>query len=156
MCSTDGMHDTCESEKPVTVLGLSQRDKRSLIFHILYALDAFEYDTSVDAVLDMFNRGYDLDIPLDGEIARIVVGIVEQRDAFDQRVIPVLHNWNFNRVSVSTKLILRIALWEFDNANTTPSIVINEAIELAKCFAEDDAYKFINGILDEIVKSEQK
>jgi len=32
------------------------------------------------------------------------------------------------------------------------NIIINEAIELAKCFSEDYAYKFINGILDEAVK----
>jgi len=36
------------------------------------------------------------------------------------------------------------------------AIVINEAIELAKCFSEDDAYKFVNGILDELVKGMHK
>jgi N utilization substance protein B len=52
----------------------------------------------------------------------------------------------------STRIILRIAMWEFNYSDMPPSIIINEAIELAKCFAEHDAYKFINGVLDEWVK----
>jgi N utilization substance protein B len=36
--------------------------------------------------------------------------------------------------------------------DTSPTIIINEAVELAKCFAEKDAYKFVNGILDEALK----
>jgi N utilization substance protein B len=44
-------------------------------------------------------------------------------------------------------------LWELKKGDPAASIVINEAIELAKCFAEKDAYKFINGVLDESVKA---
>ena len=39
---------------------------------------------------------------------------------------------------------------------TPHRIIINEAIELAKCFSEKDAYKFINGILDEAVRKSGK
>jgi N utilization substance protein B len=45
-----------------------------------------------------------------------------------------------------------LGLWELLNTDTDPRIVMNEAIELAKCFAEDDAYRFINGLLDRAVK----
>jgi N utilization substance protein B len=44
-------------------------------------------------------------------------------------------------------------MWELESRTVSHSIVLNEAIELAKCFAEKDAYKFINGILDEAVKA---
>ncbi|HML19849.1 MAG TPA: transcription antitermination factor NusB, partial [Candidatus Dependentiae bacterium] len=60
--------------------------------------------------------------------------------------------WRFDRLGVCTKLILRLAVWELLHADEPHNIIINEAIELAKCFSEDDAYKFINGILDEAVK----
>jgi N utilization substance protein B len=45
-----------------------------------------------------------------------------------------------------------MALWELNQKGAIPSIIINEAIELAKQFAEQDSYRFINGILDEICK----
>jgi len=40
--------------------------------------------------------------------------------------------------------------WELLFTDTPTSIIINEAIELAKDFAEKDAYKFVNGLLDKV------
>ncbi len=132
---------------------LSRRDMRSLVFHLLYAAEAYEYDLSISALVDIFNRGYYLNIPIDGELVQLVQAIVDQRDALDDTYKPFLDNWRFERVSVCTKLILRYAVWELTNTDLDINIVMNEAIELAKCFAEDDAYRFINGILDRVVKS---
>ena len=42
---------------------------RSLTFHMLYALDTYNYENSVAYVIDNINRGYEQDIPMDGEIA---------------------------------------------------------------------------------------
>lgn len=131
---------------------LSRRQERSLIFHLLYAVECFEYDTSLEAVVDNFNRGFNLNIPRDSFVVRMAQSIIDDRDKLDEQLRPHLVNWRFERIGVCTKLILRFALWELLETDTTPNIVINEAIELSKCFSEKDAYKFINGILDEIVK----
>jgi N utilization substance protein B len=69
---------------------------------------------------------------------------------------PYLANWRVDRVSVCTKLILLFGIWELKNTDTDTRIVINEAIELAKCFAEEDSYRFVNGILDSISKDLRK
>ncbi len=131
---------------------MSQRTIRSLIFLLLYASESYEYDESVHAIVDNLNRGFELDIPLDSKLVNIVEEIIENRDELDERIKPLLHNWRFDRLGVATKLILRYALWEMKHADTPPTVIINEAVELAKCFGEKDAYKFINGILDEAVK----
>ena len=131
---------------------LSRREVRSLIMHLLYAIDAFEYDASLEMITDNFNRGFNLAIPFESEVFKISQLIIEQRDMLDNAIKPLLHNWRFDRIGVCTKLILRLALWELYNTKTSANIVMNEAIELAKCFAERDAYKFVNGILDEAVK----
>lgn len=132
---------------------LSRRDVRSLIFHLLYAMDSFEYEDSLESVVDMFNRGFDLDIPLDSEVVVVVRAIADNRHELDEKVKPFLHNWRLERIGLATKLILRLAMWELEKKEVSHSIILNEAIELAKCFAEKDAYKFINGILDEAVKA---
>ncbi len=130
---------------------LTQREKRSLIFHLLYAAESFDYQLSLNAIVDNFNRGFDLDIPLESEFVSTAQTIIDQRDQLDEAFKPLLSNWRFDRLGVCTKLILRYAMWELQNSDTLASIIINEAIELAKCFAEKDAYKFINGILDKAV-----
>lgn len=132
---------------------LSRKDVRSLIFHILYAMDAFEYQEPLSKIVDNLNRGFDRDIPLDSEAVCIVQAIIDSRDSLDEVYKPFLANWNFDRISVCTKLILRFGVWELLNTNTDPRIIINEAIELAKCFAENDAHRFINGILDAVHKA---
>jgi len=135
---------------------LSRREVRSLIFHLLYAAEGFEYQDSLSAIVDNFNRGFDLNIPADSELVNIAQSVIDDRDALDEKIKPLLHNWRFDRIGVITKLILRFAIWELDNTKTPSSVVMNEAIELAKCFAEKDAYKFINGLLDEHVKKTKR
>ena len=132
---------------------LSRRDVRALIFHLLYAVEAFDYEESLQAIVDNFNRGFDLTIPMDSEVVTIAQTIIDMRDALDELYKPLLENWRFERVGIATKLILRFATWELHNTEIDPRIVINEAVELAKCFAETDAYRFVNGILDRMVKA---
>lgn len=146
----NGQSDTFDGV--ISYNDLSRREVRSLILHLLYAMDSFDYDRSLESIVDNFNRGFDLHIPFDSEVFKIAQLIIENHDALDQAIKPLLHNWRFDRIGVCTKLILRFSLWELYNTQTSANIVMNEAIELAKCFAERDAYKFINGILDEAVK----
>ncbi len=131
---------------------LSRRDVRALIFYLLYAAESFDYQESLPAIVDNFNRGFDLDIPIDSEVVTVSQKIIDQRDQIDEEYKPLLSNWRFERVGVSTRLILRFATWELKHTDTDPRIVINEAVELAKGFAEKDSYKFVNGVLDKLVK----
>ena len=134
---------------------LSRREIRSVVFNLLYAMESFDYNTSLDAIVDNFNRGFDFDIPLTSEATAMARGAIDNREMLDDVYKPLLTNWRFERVSVSAKLILRLAIWEIQTKEIDPRIIINEAIELAKDFAEEDAYRFINGILDRIVNPDE-
>jgi transcription antitermination protein NusB len=129
-----------------------RREVRSLIFHLLYASDSFGYDVSVQALIHQFNEGFEADIEPQGEIATTVTSIVAKREELDEFLVPLLANWRLERIGCCTHLILYMALWELFETDTPSTIVINEAIELAKAFSEKDAYKFINGVLDQAVK----
>ena len=131
---------------------LSRREIRSVIFHLLYAMETFDYEVSMGQIVDSFNRGFSLDIPFDSEACKVAQAVIDAREKLDEVIKPLLINWRFDRIGVCTKLILRLAVWELLNTEEPHNIIINEAIELAKCFSETDAYKFINGILDEAVK----
>lgn len=132
---------------------LSRREVRSLIFHLLYAMEAFEYTESLEALVDNFNRGFNLAIPFDSDVFTISQAVINEREELDTLVRPLLLNWRFERIGMCTRLILRFAFWELKHKKAPPTIIINEAIELSKCFAEKDAYKFVNGVLDEGLKN---
>lgn len=132
---------------------LSRREVRSLIFHLLYAMEGFDYQSSLESIAENFNRGFDLKIAPDSEVFKIAQAIIDSRDSLDEVIVPLLDNWRFDRLGTCTKLILRFGVWEILYTPTPPTIIINEAIELAKCFAEKDAYKFVNGVLDKLIKS---
>lgn len=136
----------------VTYQELSQRDKRSLVFHLLYAIESFDYDVSLESIVDNVSRTFDFTIPQDCEEISIAQAVADNRQDLDAYYMPHLSNWKLERLSVPTKLILRYAIWEMLNTDQEVSVVINEAVELAKAFAEKDAYKFINGILDTVAK----
>ena len=128
----------------------SRRKFRSLLFHILYAVDALNDEVSAQEVATKLNREYETDIDLNGQIVTIVNKIVQSKNALDQALIPHLQNWKFERIGKCTLLVLRYAIWEMLHTDTPHNIVIDEAVELAKCFSEKDAYKFVNGVLDKI------
>ena len=134
---------------------LSRRKVRSLIFHLLYAMEGFEYEVSLESLVDNFNRGFDLSIDPKGELFKTAQAIINERSGLDELFRPYLINWRYERLGVCTKLILRFAVWEIYNTDVPSNIIINEAIELAKCFSEKDAYKFINGVLDEVIKHKE-
>jgi len=128
----------------------SRRKFRSLLFHILYAVDALNYEISAREVAEKLNLAYETDIDLDGSIVQIVNSIARQHADLDRTLVPYLQNWKFERIGKCTLLVLRYAIWEINNTDTSHNIIINEAVELAKCFSEKDAFKFVNGILDKI------
>jgi N utilization substance protein B len=149
------MPEEIEEDDQIIEFGqpISQRDLRSVAFHLVYAVDRSEYLFSLDEMFSTFNEQYDLGLTPFSFAYTLAAGAIEDREKIDEQIKPFLKNWEFNRLGCCTKLILRMAFWELQQPNITPIIVINEAIELAKGFAEKDAYKFINGLLDEFCKA---
>lgn len=85
----------------------------------------------------------------------LVKGIVEKLDFIDNLIKKYAPSWPFERLNLTDKNILRIAIYELFFRPEIPEIVsINEAIELAKIYGTDDSPAFINGVLDSIYKKE--
>jgi len=145
----------CHSEHDVST-EYTRTQVRSLVFHVLYMFDSCDYEGSVESVIDGVNRGYDQQIPLDGEVAHNVESIVDHRKMLDEVIQSYLENWRLERLGLCTRLILRMGVWELLFTDTPSSIIINESIELAKDFAEKDAYKFINGVLDQVAEKREE
>ncbi|MBM3819665.1 MAG: transcription antitermination factor NusB [Acidimicrobiia bacterium] len=80
-------------------------------------------------------------------------GVVDEVGRIDPVIAEAAENWRLERMNVMDRLILRLAVYEFlHEAGTPAKVVINEALELARTFSNDDAVRFVNGVLDAIRK----
>jgi len=86
------------------------------------------------------------------EIAeRLVRGAAKECETLDAKITEASANWRFERIAAVDKNILRLATYELVRELETPSsVVLDEAIELAKRFGEKDSAPFVNGVLDAV------
>ena len=82
----------------------------------------------------------------------LLAGIVQDVDAVDELLIPVLDR-EFSALNGVEQAILRIGTFELRDRLEVPyKVVIDEAIELAKHFGATDSHKYVNGVLDRLSK----
>ncbi len=74
----------------------------------------------------------------------------------DQLIAAHVQHWSIERIAAIDRAILRLAASELRTRGTPAKVVLNEAVELAKTFSSEDAARFVNGVLDAIVKSAAK
>ena len=91
------------------------------------------------------------------DFARLIItGTIEHLDEIDRKIKDHLEHWDFSRLSKVDLSILRISTYSLLFQQDIPySVSIDEAIDIAKEFGGNDSYKFINGVLDSIRKSQE-
>ncbi len=83
----------------------------------------------------------------------LIEGTLEKISEIDALIKPSLDNFSFHRLTPVDRNILRLATYEMCFADhIPPAAALNEAIEIAKRFGTEESPKFVNGILDAILK----
>ncbi len=86
--------------------------------------------------------------------AILLQGVYEKRQEVDAIISRHASNWRLERIDVTDRNILRIAVYEIMQQNDVPpEVAINEAVEIAKRFCVEDSPAFVNGILDAVKNS---
>jgi N utilization substance protein B len=89
--------------------------------------------------------------PLQAFAARLADGTAAAIASIDPLISEAASSWRIERMNVVDRLILRLAIFELVQERDTPaSVIINEAIELARSFSADEAVPFVNGVLDAV------
>jgi len=84
-----------------------------------------------------------------------VEGTIKNIDKIDNLIQKYALNWELHRMAYVDRNILRFATYELLHLpDVPPKVSINEAIELAKKFGDQESGKFVNGILDKIAHNE--
>ena len=104
-------------------------------------------------IIEQFTVDQDLsktDVPYFKEL---LSGVINRIETLDEKLSPYLSR-KIKDVDMVDIAILRIAMFELTYRTDVPEkVVLNEAIELAKDFATDESYKFVNGVLDKALRS---
>ncbi len=83
----------------------------------------------------------------------LVTGTLEHRDEIDRLIREQAEHWRLERMPVVDRNILRLAVYEFLYETDVPKLVVlDEAIELAKRFGSEQSSRFVNGLLDGLLK----
>jgi N utilization substance protein B len=124
----------------------SRTKARSIALQVLYEIDVTGHP--VGEVLEERLRDEPLEPRLVDFTHQIVLGVFPLIEKLDKLIAQHAPEWPLDQVAVIDRNILRIALWEFAIACSTPTKVsINEAIELAKMYGSDSTPRFVNGVL---------
>ena len=87
------------------------------------------------------------------EFARALAdAVVENAPALDERITNAAEGWTADRLGAVERNVLRIAIHELDDAAVPAEVAIDEAVELAKRYASDEAGRLVNGILGRILR----
>lgn len=82
----------------------------------------------------------------------LVVGVHEHRERIDALITRFARRWAISRMPVVDRTVLRMATYELLFEETSPAVVINEAVELAKALSTDDSGRYVNGVLESVRK----
>lgn len=75
---------------------------------------------------------------------------INNKAFIEQKINSVLQEWQFDRLGYVEQAILLMAVCELFTEDNDRAVIINEAVELAKRYADEPSFKLINGVLDNI------
>ena len=132
----------------------SRRTQRTYAFQVLYALNFMPGTKQLEITFERFREDSSPDKPGKETFAwSIVHGVWDNLDKLNEIIASYSKNWKIQRIAKIELTIMRLAVYEMLYCPDIPlKVAINEAIELAKAFGDDNFRNFVNGILDSVAK----
>ena len=125
---------------------LRLRKDRELIIKILYEIDSTSHELET-IITNTFKR-IKINASRRNYISSTSEGIIENLSSIDETLSEFAISWPIEQISLIDRNILRLSIYELQHSDiNTTSIVINDAVELAKNYGSDHSGKFINGVL---------
>lgn len=131
---------------------LNRSELRKKIMTILYQINIYDknkIEYNVDSVIKEVCE-------IDNEFVKdTVYGVITYKKEIDALANQFLNDWTIDRLGNTDQSILRMGIYELIYTDTPQVVSINEAIELAKLYSDDDVRKMINGVMDKVYHSKK-
>ena len=106
----------------------------------------YQWDLTRQPLASLYEGEVD---PFARELAEAVI---ERAEELDREITESADDWSADRLGALERNILRIGVYELARDDVPVEVAINEAVELAKRYASDDAARLVNGILGRIAR----
>lgn len=129
---------------------MKRRTAREYALQALYQMEiaGTEADEAIESVLSEKNENRD---PF---LEELVYGYEKNKEQIDAMIRQNLENWTLERIGNIDRAILRMAVCEMMQMEDIPvNVTMNEAIEIAKIYGDDESKKFINAVLSKVKDS---
>lgn len=127
-----------------------RRHIRELVMQALYALEISKDSPQhiIDTILHENNdQGINVDFAQE-----LFTRVITHQSEIDKRLKLKTEHWEFHRIALIDKILMRMSLCELLYfPDIPPKVTINESIEIAKDYSTENSGTFINGILDAIL-----
>ena len=128
----------------------SRRRSRQRALQILYLWDARRQPVD-EAINAYYETLYSEEHPeRDPFVASLVSGTVQHVTEVDALISRHAEHWRMERMPAVDRNILRLAVYEMVHGGTPAAVTIDEALELARKFSNEESVQFVNGVLDAI------
>lgn len=126
---------------------LNRSELRKLIMTILYQMNVYDKNKMKYEIDDIIKEV----VPIENEFVKdTVYGVTTYKNEIDKIANQYLNGWTIDRLGNTDQAILRMGIYELLYTDTPEIVSINEAVELAKNYSDDDVRKMINGVLDKV------
>jgi transcription antitermination protein NusB len=131
---------------------MKRRTAREKALQALFQIDMSEANPR-EAILHVLEEELG-----DEYLTNLVGGVVEHKETIDGMIKEHLEKWTIDRIAPVDRNLLRMAVYElvYLKEEVPANVVIDEAIEIAKVFGDENASRFINGVLSKIKKQTEK
>lgn len=131
---------------------MTRKEAREQAFIIIFEKE-FNSEYTLDEIVDAAKEAELFEA--DGFAYALAVKTFESMDKLDEIISGKLKGgWKISRISKVSLAVLRLAVCEMTQFSDIPvSVSINEAVELAKKYAAEDEFAFVNGVLASVGKS---
>ena len=133
-------------------MGLTRSELREKVMTILYQIELYtnnKIDYNID---DVIKENLDIDNEF---VKDMIYGTTTYINEIDKIANDNLKDWSIDRLDSMGRSILRMAIYELKYMDTPDLVVINEAIELAKKYSDDNVRKMINAVLDKLINEKE-
>lgn len=134
---------------------MSRKTAREEAFKLLYSIEILQ--NSTEEQIDLFIETQEIeDNKMKEYIKNTVLGIENNKAEISSKVSNNLKkNWDLKRISKINFVLLKLGIYEILYTEIPYKVAINEVVELAKKYGDENSSNFINGILASIIKESE-
>ncbi len=124
---------------------------------VMQALYAVEINNGYpNDILELYNQSFNT-VDDNDYLQKLFFCVVENKSWADDLISNCLENWEYGRVAIVDKILLRMGVSEiYHMEDIPPKVSISEMVEIAKVYSTEESSSFVNGILDTIYKDFNK